>query len=353
MDCRQRLLAAVRREKPDRVPRDLSWGLSPRAYELFREKTGETDPYDYFKVDLRFLEPLPTRNPVDYSRYHEKGVPVDQWGVGHTLSSDSHLHFTTFIPPLRDARSVADIEAYPLPDLDADYRHAGYPDQAARLHEKGLAAVGLAATTIFEVAWQIRGFEELMVDMLSRRDMAECLFERMTLLRIPQVQANVKAGCDLLMLGDDVSCQRGMLMNPDLWRRFLKPRLARIIDAARGIHSGLPIFYHSDGDCRAIIEDLIDIGITILNPVQPECMDPEEIKGKYGDRLALWGTIGIQTVLPFGTPEDVRREVKHRIETVGRDGGLVLGPTHTIEPEVPWENIAALYHAIDEYGVYR
>jgi uroporphyrinogen decarboxylase len=128
--------------------------------------------------------------------------------------------------------------------------------------------------------------------------------------------------------------------------------MARIIAEARAIKPGLPVFYHSDGNPEAIIPDLIEIGVTILNPVQPECIDPAQIKKKYGEQLALWGCIGTQTTMPFGTPDDVRREVRQRIETAGYDGGLVLGPTHSLEPDVPWENIVALYEAIEEYGIY-
>ena len=121
--------------------------------------------------------------------------------------------------------------------------------------------------------------------------------------------------------------------------------MQRIIAAARAVKPDLPVFYHSDGNPSAIIPELIDIGVTILNPVQPECIDPVAVKQRYGNQLALWGTIGTQTTMPFGTPDDVRAEVRRRIETVGYDGGLVLGPTHSLEPDVPWENIVALYEA--------
>ena len=112
------------------------------------------------------------------------------------------------------------------------------------------------------------------------------------------------------------------------------------------------VFYHSDGDISSIIPELIEIGIDVLNPVQPECLDPAQVKREYGDRLAFWGTISIQRTMPFGTPEDVRQEVRDRVNTVGRSGGLLLAPTHVLEPEVPWENIVALFEAIEEYGKY-
>jgi uroporphyrinogen decarboxylase len=147
-------------------------------------------------------------------------------------------------------------------------------------------------------------------------------------------------------VGDDVATQRGMMMRPALWRRWLKPRLAAIISAAREVKPDILIWYHSDGDCRAIIPELIEIGVDILNPVQPECMDPAAVKAQYGDRLSFSGTIGTQTTMPHGTPEEVRGVVRERIATVGRGGGLLLAPTHVLEPDVPWENIVALVDAV-------
>lgn len=135
-----------------------------------------------------------------------------------------------------------------------------------------------------------------------------------------------------------------------MWRKWLKPRLARVIEQARRVKPDILIFYHSDGDCTAIIPELIEIGVDILNPVQPECMNPAELKKEYGDRLAFWGTIGTQTTMPFGTPDEVKAVVKERIETVGKGGGLLLAPTHILEPEVPWENVLAFFEAVEEYG---
>jgi len=154
----------------------------------------------------------------------------------------------------------------------------------------------------------------------------------------------------VLRLGDDIGMQSGMIMSADTWRHWLKPRLAQIIRAAKEVKPDIHIFYHSDGDCRAVIRDLIEIGVTVLNPVQPECMDPAEIKAAFGDQLAFWGTIGTQTTMPFGTPEQVRATVRERIMTVGKGGGLLIAPTHILEPEVPWDNIIAFVEAVNEYG---
>lgn len=353
MTSRERVTAAVRRKKPDRVPRDCSWGFTPGALETFRRMTGQEDFEVFFGADTRLVGPGPTRRAPDHTRYHPAGVTINEWGIGHLSGGPGSHHFQRYLSPLKDATTVEQILDYPLPDLDAAYRLDPMYDQVREIHAKDLAACGAAAVTIYEVAWQIRGIEETLADMVGAPELVDCLFERILNLRIPMILAMVKAGCDVLILGDDVSTQHGMVMSPATWRRYLKPRMARIIREARELVSDLPVFYHSDGDCSEIVEELIEIGVTVLNPVQPECMDPAVVKGRWGDRLAQWGTIGIQGTLPFGTPEDVRAEVKLRMETAGKDGGLLLGPSHMIEPEVPWENLTALYRAIDELGWYR
>jgi uroporphyrinogen decarboxylase len=161
------------------------------------------------------------------------------------------------------------------------------------------------------------------------------------------------AGVDVIHIGDDIGMQDRMLMSPAAWRQWLKPRLARVIAAAREVKPDVVFFYHSDGFIEPVIAELSEIGVDALNPVQPECMDPAAIKRQYGDRLAFWGTVGIQHTLPFGTPEQVAAEVKLRIDTVGKGGGLYLSPTHVIAPEVPYENLFAFVRAAQEYGRYE
>lgn len=137
-----------------------------------------------------------------------------------------------------------------------------------------------------------------------------------------------------------------------MWREWFKPRLAAVIKAAKDTKPDLLVQYHTDGDCREVIPDLIEVGVDILNPIQPECMDPVELKMKYGDQLSFSGTIGTQSTMPHGTPEDVHQEVRRMIETVGVGGGLFLAPTHVLEPDVPWENVVAFIRAAKEFGGY-
>jgi uroporphyrinogen decarboxylase len=192
--------------------------------------------------------------------------------------------------------------------------------------------------------------ERLLLDFTDGNAFATTLLDRITERRIAQAQHYARCGADVIAYGDDVGTQRGMLMSVRMWRTWLKPRLARTITAAREVRPDVLVFYHSDGDVSAIIPDLIEIGVDILNPIQPECMDPVALKRTYGDRLSFWGTIGTQSTFPFGSPDDVRREVRARIETVGAGGGLFLAPTHVIEPEVPFENIVAFVETVKGEG---
>ena len=133
----------------------------------------------------------------------------------------------------------------------------------------------------------------------------------------------------------------------------MKPATAATISAAKAVNPDVIALYHSDGVIDEIIPELIEIGVDVLNPVQPECVDPVALKEQYGDRLSFWGTIGTQTTMPFGTPEEVRETVKRMIETVGKGGGLLVAPTHLLEPEVPWENIEAMIQAVKDFGTVR
>jgi uroporphyrinogen decarboxylase len=245
--------------------------------------------------------------------------------------------------------------SYPFPDMTADYRHEGLERQVAAVKDAGLAVAGSVTPgdgAFFECAWLLRGLDLLLEDLALRPELAEALLDKVAEMSAFMAERYAQAGVDFIFTGDDVGTERGMLMSPAMWRRFLKPRLAKVIAAARRVNPGIHFFYHSDGNCEPIIPELIEIGVTALNPVQPECMDPAKLKRQFGDRLAFWGTVGTQTTMPFGTPDEVRAVVRERFETVGKGGGLVIAPTQVLEPDVPWENIVAFFEAVEEcrYG---
>jgi uroporphyrinogen decarboxylase len=360
MDSRERVTAVLRHKKADRVPFDFALGFSPFQLEQFKKRTGRDDPYDYFGADVRGTGISRTVLKTDFSQYIDRSsLPaqayIDEWGQGHipTVSDDQyHSHLEGYVYPMLKLHARQEALDYPLPDIEAEYRYASTARDIARIHDRGIAVMAGMACTIFEVAWYMRSMELLLMDFVDNPDFAEVLLDRITEKRIIQAQRFAELGPDVIMFGDDVASQRGMLMSVAMWRRWLKPRLARVIASARRANPRVLIFYHSDGDATAIVPDLIEIGVDILNPIQPECMDPFALKKKYGDRLSFWGTLGTQSTLPFGTPDDVRRDIKQRCEIVGAGGGLLIAPTHMVEPEVPWENLVAFVEAVKEYGQY-
>ncbi len=357
MSSRERVQAAMRHRRPDRTPFDFALGFSPYQLEQFKQHTGATDPDEFFGTDVRGISIGPSQAVADYSLYIDDlppGAYIDEWGQGHvpTRSDDKyHAHLEGYSYPMLNLSTAKDARDYPLPDIEAEYRYAHLPVRIEALHERGLAVVAHMACTIFEVSWYLRGMERLLVDMHDGTQFAAVLFDRITAKREIQAARFAELNPDIIMLGDDVGTQRDMLMSPRMWRRWLKPRLARVIAAAKRARPDVLIAYHTDGATLPIIDDFIEIGIDILNPVQPECMDPFALKKRYGERLSFWGTLGTQTTLPFGTPAEVRASVRERIQRIGYDGGLLLAPTHSVEPEVPWENIVAYVEAVTEAPV--
>jgi uroporphyrinogen decarboxylase len=357
MTPRQRVLTALERQEPDSVPYELPYGsFTPALMEVFRNETGADDPEEYFAYPVRSVSfgwPSAEERWRTYFAYYDslpEGSSIGGWGEAQVPGS--MFHFTRHVAPLRNAESVRAIEEYPLPDLEAPRFWSHLAEDVAALHARDLASMGELGCTIFETSWAIRGLEECLIDMQCRPELAEALFERVTQVRERQARRYAEAGVDILRLGDDISGQNGMMFSVDLWRRLLKPRLARVIAAAREVNPDIIVFYHSDGNCADVVSELADIGVDVLNPVQPECMDPAAMKREHGHRLAFWGTIGTQTTMPFGSPEDVMEEIRVRMETVGCGGGLLLAPSHILEPDVPWANVLAFFEGIRRYGNY-
>ena len=245
-------------------------------------------------------------------------------------------------PPLADDRALKN---YSAPDPD---RSELYAEARRVIHDykDEYWIAGVTPTTIFETAWALRGLKKLLMDMVLDPEKAEIVLEIPFRYHMKVTQNLAKLGVDMIWLGDDVGGQRAMLMSPKTWRRYLKPRMAELIDSLRAINPQIKIAYHTDGVIYPIIPELIEIGIDILNPIQPAAMDPLKLKQEYGDRLCFWGSMDIQQTLPFGTPEDVRQEVLTRLKTIGRGGGLILGPTHNLQLDTPLENFWAMVDTI-------
>lgn len=222
-----------------------------------------------------------------------------------------------------------------------------------KLHSHGLAAGGNLphlGGELFEAAWRLRGLENFLVDLIERPDWADYLLDRLAEMAQRNAVTLARAGVDILALDYDIGMPGTMMISPALWRRFFKPRLATIIQAVRAVQPELRLLFHSDGYYEPIIDDLIEIGVNAINPLQPDHMNASGIRQRYGPQLALWGTVGRQTTFSFSTPEEIRQEVRQRIETLGR-AGLILCPAYDIdEPDIPVENVIAFLAAAREFG---
>jgi len=349
MSPRERVLAALGHRVPDRVPKEASF--TPHLYQVFKEQTGSTDPAAYFGMEMRHVGFAGTRRETDFRPFYPEGLPegttITEHGTAHVPGS--FYHFTKMRFPMAAFKSARQVADYPWPDLEADYRHQHLERETARLQAEGWFVIG-SVGHIFETSWQLRGYEQLFLDFTLHPGLAAAILDRVTAHRVLMARRFAEAGADMVLLGDDVGMQDRLMMSPATWRQWFGGRLGQVVAAARAVNPRIHVFYHSDGNIQAIIPDLIALGIDVLNPVQPECMDPAQIKRQYGDRLSFWGTIGTQTTMPHGSPEEVRRTVRERIRTVGEGGGLVLAPTHVLEPDVPWGNVLAFFAAIEEEG---
>jgi len=367
MKPRERVIRAIEREGPDRVP--LSGAFLPEVWEKLYGFFGSRDDdvvLDKLGIDDRHLGFWPGEPSDDFKRratdiskqtnykirlprwaiLHPGGILEDDWGIKYKVGATGrYWHFAYH--PLQDAESV---DEYEFPDMDAPGRFDEAEKHARKYRDEYFMGAGVAG--FIERARDLMGFTKFVRDLYTNPKFVDDLLDKLLDVYLKQGKRYIELGADCLGSSEDAGMQTQMWISPHLWRRFIKPRLRNWI---RGLKKAGDVYIsiHSDGHIKPIIPDLIEIGTDILNPVQPDCMDPAEIKREYGDKLTLSGTISVQETLPFGTVEDVKREVITRIKTVGYDGGLILGPTHVVDIDVPLENILSMYETAKKHGQYR
>jgi uroporphyrinogen decarboxylase len=350
MTKRENLLNTLRREGYEKITCDMP--LTSTKRKEFRKKFPLRTISSYYDFSHRISACFYRAGYKGNGRqlFAHLDLPdrfdVDPFGVGMSYGSKEAYHMCHFHSPLEgESTTLEQIQDYKLPTL--------IPGMEKMLklfvkycHSKGLAAMGYLDQTIWERAWLIRGMNDLMMDMMMDDDRATCILDRITDHSCKSGAILARTGHDIIALGDDVGMQSTVMMNPELWRKWLKPRLAKVIRTIREEKEDALVFYHSCGFIEPFIPDLIEIGVDILNPVQPECMDFREIHSQYGDKISFWGGIGAQTTFPFGSTDDVRARVRELIEISGEKGGLVIAPAHELSPEVPWENQEAMLDEI-------
>jgi uroporphyrinogen decarboxylase len=351
---RERILTALNHQQPDRCPMQISF--TPEFADRLKadiQLGGDKlhNPHgggNTYELE-RFLgiDMLQTSVGWANSYYQAAEAYTDEWGIGwrsvfYDTPYGQGRYTEIHTNPLADDNAVS---SYQTPD---PLRPELYTDAAQLLadYKDEYWIVGVTVTTIFETAWALRGYERLLTDLVSDPDLANTILEIPYRYHLTAARKLVEMGVDMIWLGDDVGAQDRMLFSPATWRKFFKPRMANYIAELKAINPDVKVAYHSDGNIYPIIPDLIEIGLDVLNPVQPASMDPALLKQKYGDKLCFWGTVDEQHTLPFGTPQDVSNEIRTRLDTVGKDGGLIIGPTHHVQLDTPLENFWAMVNTI-------
>lgn len=354
LGVRENFLRAARRQGPQWVP--LDFGMSRGAMRQFHQYAGaDADLCAYFKFDGAWLGPTGTRRPIpDWQRLYyadgslPEGASIDpEWGVARLYdpASDDTLDFF----PLRAIDSAQEVDDYPWPDLAAPYRFEGLAEQVARKQRED-HAVFVGSLSFFEAVWNLRGFERLMLDMAEDSPIARRLFDRLYELNVARAALIARSGADLLQAGSDVATQRGPLMSQRMWREYIFPMMRDSFQAAKAVNPDILVIYHSCGNVTSQIDGFLEAGIDILDPCQPECMDIFALKRRYGQVLTFHGGIGVQSVLPHGTPQEVREMVRRTIDIMGEGGGYLCSSSHSLGQDIPWANVMAFVETVREYG---
>lgn len=381
---RRRVESTLRHREPDRVPYDLGGtiltGIHKKAYRRLRQHLGlpevpieiedpiqqlarvHEDVKERLQVDVFGINPGKPRG-ISTPNWSENGYDklLDEWGIEWWKPQDGGLYFDMRRHPLAEIDTIEGLAGYPFPDpLDPD-RYAGMAERADELMNRRQVAyvLGRNAPGIFEIALWMRGFENFYCDLLANQAFAEALLDLICEVKMKYwAQALGLVGPNVMIVSeaDDLASQNGVLVSPELYRKLIKPRHAKLFAfIKKRAGTDVKIFYHSCGAVSSLLPDLIESGIDILNPVQVSAaqMNTRELKRQFGKDLTFYGGgVDTQRVLPRGTPAEVRDEVRRRIDDLAPGGGFIFNTVHNIQADVPPVNIVAMWEALQEYGVY-
>lgn len=378
MKPRDRVLAAFEHREPDRVPIDLGGNVTSIhrvAYQRLLKHLGlpadtitiadkvqqivypHEEVLKLFGVDFRRVALRPGSKADFRDRYdHPSGRPyfVDEWGIKW---GKNPLYYDIIEHPLARAE-VEDLDNYDWPDPYDPARVEGLEREAKALYEEtDYAVVAFSAgCAFFEIAWGLRGFQRLLMDMHVNPRFVDHLLDRLLKLFLGFYDVYLGAVgpyVQMIQFGDDYGMQNGPILSPRLFKRFIKPRLKRLYDYVHSHSEGL-ICHHTCGSVYELIPDLIEAGVDVLNPVQPRAakMDGEVLKREFGQQLVFHGGVDIQRVLPFGTPQDVEAEARRVLKALGPGGGYVFAGAHNIQSDTSPENIVTLFKAGRRFGRY-
>lgn len=373
MSSRERVLAALNFQETDRIPIDFGSTIVTTIYYTAYDDLKHELGLDHETVMLAKLKRLAVPDPAILDRFHvdtrflQLGVYdgdqkeldahsyLDEWGTTWKQAEDGHFLFVD--GPFFNLKkpTAADLSRCNWPDPDNPGYYRGLAERAAKLREEGDHAIILNMPNgLVHQCQFLRGFGDWLKDLYKNKEFVAGLMDRISehWIRVAENALDATQGnVDVLFFGDDLASQQAPLFNPEKYQEMVKPRHREMIDAVKA-RADVKVLYHSCGAVEPMIEHLIDVGVDALNPVQVSAnnMAPEMLKQKYDGRISFWGGINTQRVLPLGTLEDVRAEVRKMIELMGRGGGYVLNSVHNIQGDVPAANIVAMF---DEAGSYR
>jgi len=332
MTKKERVKAAIAHQETDFVPFQMDC-LSAAERKL-RDHFGDVD------LDAIIGNHIAMFEPSFYSLFQTEILDVnkfrDAFGAIWELKPGEDIG-TVIENPLKEAT----LKNYTFPDPGKIMELDNIPLFIDKYKDKFI--MGAIGFSFYERAWILRGIEPILTDFLENPSFVEELFEKITEFNLTITKNLCQFPIDAFHFGDDWGKQHGLLIDPDLWRKFFKKRLKKMYDVVHD--AGLPVSIHSCGDITEIIPDLIEIGVNIISPLQAEALDFKFLKKKYGDNLAFWGGVSTQRTLPHGTPDDVRAEIKERINVLAKNGGYILAPSHELQGDIPLENMLAF---IDE-----
>jgi len=350
---RERVRLALEHRTTDRVPIGMVCaGINPPALRALEELLSSTKGIGA----VEYLEPI-----VDIVEVSPPYIgpslqaDTDIWGVRRrdvSYGSGSYQEIAHY--PLAGEWTPAGLASYPWPSPDW-YDYAALPAIIRAARSRADKCVMVTNGNIFETSWYMRGFEQMLMDVMTDEEVVQAIMGRVTAFFISFFSRILEAApgqIDLVFTADDIGDQRGLLMPLDRWERMLKPWHRRLNDA---IHErGAKVIYHTDGSVMDAVGGLADMGIDVLQALQfsADHMDPFRLKAEHGARLCFEGGVSVQTTLPFGAPEDVQREVRERIDVLGRGGGYILGPSHWIQAGTPPENVLAMFETAASYYPY-
>jgi len=329
---RERVIATLNHKQPDKIPYNIAFTRKARA--KIAEYTGDPD----FEEDLNNCLTCLGTEPKESWREVAPDIWEDQFGVrwNRTVDKDIGNVCNLRVTP-------ENIDDYPFPDPDDPSRYADY-DETIRSTPDGFFVAGIGFS-LYERAWTLAGMVEFLQFMVTKADFCHKLLDRILEFNLRVIDNACAHPIDAVMFGDDWGMQTGLIMGPALWREFIRPRIRSMYERVHSL--GKAVFIHSCGKVDELFDDLIDCGLNVFNPFQPEVMDVFEVKKRYGDRLSFFGGISTQATLPYGTVEETKDAVKRLLDEVGRDGGYIAAPAHDIPGDVNPENYLAMIEVLE------